>query len=136
MTSLRSYCKVSVPLVEIFLISQSETRKCSWRNKATLLISIHIDSCLVRFQLALLFLKKIFRIRHSETRIACGSHVYGWSGQIEKKNSKGPTINASCQVLFNLTLKFQRTRLSKKNQSIRNQNCRFVVRSRRNDWFL
>jgi hypothetical protein len=63
------------------------------------------------------FQRRILEIDQSETRIACGGHVYKWIWDRNSNLYRGPSIDASYQVSVHLTMWFQRRRFLEIDQS-------------------
>jgi hypothetical protein len=60
---------------------------------------------------------RFLEIDHSETKIACGSHVCQWNRNEMSTLYRGPPIDASYQVSDHLAMRFQRRRILKISQS-------------------
>ena len=74
-----------------------------------------------RFIWACGFRETFSEINQSETRIACGSHVFFTDWDDISNLYSGPSIDASYEISINLPKRFQRNFF--RNQPIRNKNC-------------
>jgi hypothetical protein len=62
------------------------------------------------------FQRRFLEIDQSETRIACGGHVFQWNWNEMSTLYRGPPIDSSYQVSDHLAKRFQRRRILRISQ--------------------
>ena len=70
----------------------------------------------VSVHLAMWFQRRFLEIDQSETRIACGGHVFQWNWNEMSTLYRGPPIDSSYQVSDHLAKRFQRRRILRISQ--------------------
>jgi N-acetylglutamate synthase-like GNAT family acetyltransferase len=90
-----------------------------WDRMSNLYRGPSIDALYqVSVHLAMWFQRRRFlEIDQSETRIACGGHVFKWNWNEMRTIYRGPSIDASYQVSVYLAMWFQRKRFLEIDQS-------------------
>ena len=90
-----------------------------WDRMSNLYRGPSIDALYqVSVHLAMWFQRRRFlEIDQSETRIACGGHVFKWNWNEMRTLYRGPPIDASYQVSDHLAERFQRRKFVKISQS-------------------
>jgi hypothetical protein len=90
-----------------------------WDRMSNLYRGPSIDALYqVSVHLAMWFQRRRFlEIDQSETRIACGGHVFKWNWNEMRTIYRGPSIDASYKVSVYLAMWFQRKRFLEIDQS-------------------